>query len=70
MERHAPMANHLLSGFNSPGCDALSSEISLKTTFSKFTKDYLQVQIGTNVGFSDSDELRRLIVLCASEQFD
>lgn len=70
MERHAPTANHLLSGFNSPGCDALSSEISLKTTFSKFTKDYLQVQIGTNVGFSDSDELRRLIVLCASEQFD
>jgi hypothetical protein len=41
----------------------------LKTVFSKFTKEYLQVEIGTSVGFGDSDELRRLIILCASEQF-
>jgi hypothetical protein len=69
MERPPPSANHLPPGFNSPGCEALASEISLKTIFSKFTKESLQVEIGTNVGFGDSDELRRLIVLCASEQF-
>ncbi|KAK9427489.1 hypothetical protein V1505DRAFT_388751 [Lipomyces doorenjongii] len=69
MKRHPPPTNHLLSGFDSRGRDALSSEIFLKTILSKFTKEDLQVEIGTSVGFADSDELRRLIILCASEQF-
>ncbi|KAK9320898.1 hypothetical protein V1517DRAFT_340336 [Lipomyces orientalis] len=69
MKRHPPPTNHLLSDFNSRGRDALSSEIFLKTILSKFTKEDLQVEIGTSVGFADSDELRRLIILCASEQF-
>lgn len=46
-----------------------SSEISLKTILTNFTKEHLQTEIGTNVGLSDSDELRRLIILCATEQF-
>ncbi|KAJ8098544.1 hypothetical protein POJ06DRAFT_257326 [Lipomyces tetrasporus] len=69
MKRHPPPTNHLSSGFNSRGRDALSSEIFLKTILSKFTKEDLLVEIGTGVGFVDSDEPRRLIILCASEQF-
>lgn len=57
-----------IAGSNSPGGESLSSE-SLKDTLSKFTKEYLQTEIGTSVGFGDSDELRRLIILCACEQF-
>ncbi|KAH8804514.1 C6 zinc finger domain protein [Xylogone sp. PMI_703] len=56
-------------GFNSPGCEAIDSQITLKSIFSKFTKDYLQAEIGTNAGFDTSEELRHLIILCAAEQF-
>jgi hypothetical protein len=69
MKSHPSSASHLSSSFNSPGCETLSSEIFLKTIFSKSTKEYLQVEFGKSVGFGDSDELRGLIVLCASEQF-
>lgn len=69
MKRYPSSASYLSSGLNSPGCESLSSEIFLKTIFSKFTKEYLQVEFGKSVGFGDSDELRALIVLCASEQF-
>jgi hypothetical protein len=56
------------AGFNSPSCEALSSGI-LKNILSKFNKEYLQAEIGNSVGFGDSDELRRLIILCSCEQF-
>jgi hypothetical protein len=56
------------AGFNSPGCEALSSGI-LKNILSKFNKEYLQAEIGTSVGFGNSDELRGLIILCSCEQF-
>jgi hypothetical protein len=69
MKRQQPSASHLSSGLSSPGCETLSSEIFLKTIFSKFTKEHLQIEFGKSVGFGDSDELRGLIVLSASEQF-
>lgn len=59
------------AGFDSPGyCDeeAFSSE-TLKNILSKFNKEYLREEIGTSVGFGDSGELRRLIILCSYEQF-
>jgi hypothetical protein len=69
METRPPAANHLASDFDHLGNEAPFSETFLKTILSKFTKEYLQAEIGTRVGFGDSDELSRLIVLCASEQF-
>ncbi|KAL9619039.1 MAG: hypothetical protein Q9160_006294 [Pyrenula sp. 1 TL-2023] len=45
------------------------AETTLKIILSSNIKDQLQAEIGTNVGFGDSDQLRRLIILCASEQF-
>ncbi|RFU28349.1 hypothetical protein B7463_g8004, partial [Scytalidium lignicola] len=62
-------ASHYSSGFNSHEDKTLSSETSLKTIFSKFARDDIEIKCGKSVGFNDSDELRRLIVLCASEQF-
>lgn len=69
MERQPSSVSHPSSGFNETGSGALYSEIFLKTIFSRFSKEYLQVEIDNRVGFGDSDELRGLIVLCASEQF-
>lgn len=46
-----------------------SSQLSLKFLFSKFTKDYLRANLGTQAGFGDSNELRSFIILCALEQF-
>ena len=46
-----------------------SFDTSLKNILSRYTKEQLRAEIGTNIGFSDADELRRLIILCASEQF-
>ncbi|KAK9319379.1 hypothetical protein V1517DRAFT_51136 [Lipomyces orientalis] len=60
MKRDSPSASELSSGRNSPGFVALSSETFLKTIFSKLTKKYLQVEIGTSVGFGDSGELSAL----------
>ncbi|KAH8664798.1 hypothetical protein BGZ61DRAFT_366880 [Ilyonectria robusta] len=56
-------------GFNKPTCEALFSEMSLRTAFSNLSKESLRAEIGTSVGFGDSDELRRLIVLGASDQY-
>ncbi|EXJ77341.1 hypothetical protein A1O3_09567 [Capronia epimyces CBS 606.96] len=64
-----PLASRLSSSCNSLGCETVSSEISLKSIFSKFPKEHLQAELGTKAGFGDSDEFRALIVLCASEQF-
>jgi hypothetical protein len=56
------------AGFNGLGCEALSSE-TLKNILSRFSKEYLQAEISTSASFADSDELRRLIILCACDQF-
>lgn len=69
MEEHSSSAFRLSSDVDHSGTEMLSSKTCLKTIFSKFTKEYLQLEIGTNVGFGNSDELSRLIILCASEQF-
>lgn len=69
MNEHRPVLNHISSAANSPGYDALSAETSLNAILLKYTKESLQVEVGGNVGFGDSDELRRLIILSAAEQF-
>ena len=50
------------SGASLPG-------VTLKTVFSKYSKDQVQREFGRNVGFGDSEQLRSFIVLCACEQF-
>ncbi|KAF7558096.1 hypothetical protein G7Z17_g24 [Cylindrodendrum hubeiense] len=64
MERPATPKHHL--GATDP---LLLSHTSLNTLVSNGSKEAIQAQIGTNVGFGDSDELRNLIILSASEQF-
>ncbi|KAF2854605.1 hypothetical protein T440DRAFT_504873 [Plenodomus tracheiphilus IPT5] len=44
-------------------------EVTLKTMFSRYNREYIQQKFGRNVGFSDSDKRRALILLCACEQF-
>ena len=56
------------TGSNRFDCEALSS-LPLTNILSRFTKEYLQGEINTSVSFGDSNELRRLIILCACEQF-
>ena len=53
-----------------PNMTPLVIEPALKTILSNFRRECLQMQIGTRTGFSDSDELRRLIIFSASEQFN
>lgn len=43
--------------------------VSLKIILSKYTKDYVQRELGGTIGFGNSDQLRSLVILCASEQF-
>lgn len=52
------------------GMTPFVTEPSLKTILSNFRRECLQAQNGTRTGFGDSDELRRLIIFCASEQFN
>lgn len=69
MRAELSSASRPTSGFNSPGSEMLSSEFLLKTILSKYPKEYLQAEFGKSVGFGGSDEVRGLIILCASEQF-
>lgn len=55
--------------FNHAGNGGLSSESCLKSVLSKFSKENLQAEIGNQIGFGDSDDLRRFIILSASKQF-
>lgn len=64
----SPLVLHFASEL-SPGRDILP-EVTLKTILSKYTKDYILREFGRNIGFGDSDKLRSLIILCASEQFN
>ncbi|KAH8125324.1 hypothetical protein LI328DRAFT_167445 [Trichoderma asperelloides] len=69
MKRHSPLAYYHSPDFNHAGNGVLSSESCLKNVLSKFTKQELQAEIGNQIGFSDSDDLRRFIILSAGEQF-
>lgn len=69
INEHQLVLNHVSSVTDSPGYEALSAESFLNTILSKYTKESLQAEAGTNVGFGDSDKLRQLIILCAAEQF-
>lgn len=69
MHEYQPIPNHSSSATDKPGHGALSSENFLIAILSKHTKESLQGEVGTKVGFDDSDELRNLIILCAAEQF-
>ena len=42
---------------------------SLKTLFSKYTKDHLQTKFSSQCSLGDSEELKRLVVLSALFQF-
>ena len=67
-----PIASGALVEFDDTAPDLASigsSQVSLQFLLSKFTKDYLRMHFGTSIGFGNSDELRRLVVLCAVEQF-
>ena len=63
----SPLALHLASQMSPSGGPL--PEVTLKTIFSKYNKDYIQREFGRVVGFGDSDKLRSLIILCACEQF-
>ena len=69
MESHPPSVNYLSSDLDQPGSDALSRQTCLKFIVSKFSKERLETEVGAPVGLGDSDEFRRLIILCASVQF-
>ncbi|KAL3422093.1 hypothetical protein PVAG01_06249 [Phlyctema vagabunda] len=64
-----PSVNESSFGSSYLETEALSSPMNLKTIFTRFTKESIQVELGTSFGFNNSVELRHLIVLCASEQF-
>ncbi|KFY95108.1 hypothetical protein V498_03517 [Pseudogymnoascus sp. VKM F-4517 (FW-2822)] len=69
INEHQLVLNHVSAATDSPGYEALSAETFLNTILSKYTKETLQAEAGTNVGFDDSDQLRHLIIFSASEQF-
>lgn len=47
----------------------IESDESLKTLFSKYTKDHVQTTFSGQCGVGDSEELKRLVVSCALLQF-
>lgn len=69
MRSHSSLSNYHSPDSNHAGNGGLSSESCLKSVFSKFSKEHLQAELGNQIGFGDSDELRRFIILSASEQF-
>ena len=72
MHEPSPAASDPLSDFNPLLLESLNSgfsQISIKSLFSKVTKDYLRTNLQKTIGFGDSDELRCFIILCALEQF-
>ncbi|MCJ1382733.1 hypothetical protein MMC17_005846 [Xylographa soralifera] len=72
MHEPLPAVSDPLSEFNPLMFESLNpsfSQISIKSLFSKVTKDYLRTSLHKTIGFGDSDELRYFIILCAIEQF-
>ncbi len=60
-----PLTTH----FNEPGFATIPSDALLKNILSGVTKEHLQDKLSQSAGFGDSDQLKSLIILCASEQF-
>jgi hypothetical protein len=69
MQKSQPGAICSSSELGNSGYDDLASELYLKDVFFKHTKEALQLDTGAIIGFGNSDELRRLIILCATEQY-
>ncbi|KAH8799695.1 C6 zinc finger domain protein [Xylogone sp. PMI_703] len=70
IENSSPqLALNPFSPLGSPESDIFSSKASLKIMLTRFSKDYIRTQLSRNVGFGSSDNLRNLIILCATEQF-
>lgn len=67
--KNQPFVNHSSPEPDQSTMEALSRETCLSTILSKYTKESIQAAIGSHVGVGDSDSLRRLIILCATEQF-
>ena len=74
-QQHEPsaLASDSMFGFNpalpeSPSLESLQPTI--KSILSKVTKDYLRMNSCNGVGFGDSEELRRLLIVCVLEQVD
>ncbi|TVY90240.1 hypothetical protein LAWI1_G003684, partial [Lachnellula willkommii] len=69
IKNHQPWVNYSSPDPDHPTTEALSKETCLSTILSKYSKERIQAAIGPHVGLGDSDDLRRLIILCATEQF-
>lgn len=69
MKNHQPWVNSSSPDPDRTTAEALSRENCLNTILSKYSKERIQAAIGSHVGLGDSDDLRRLVILCATEQF-
>ena len=69
MESHQAWVNYSAPDPDLPTMEALSRDTCLSNILSKYSKEQIQAAIGPHVGVGDSDALRRLIILCATEQF-
>ena len=74
-QQHEPsaLASDSILGFNAPMPESPSLESlqpTIKSILSKVTKDYLRKNSCKGVGFGDSEELRRLLIVCVLEQVD
>jgi hypothetical protein len=69
MENQPPWVDYTSSDPDHSTTEALSKETCLSTILSKYSTESIRAAIGLHVGLGDSDEFRRLIILCATEQF-
>jgi hypothetical protein len=69
MKNHQPWMNYTSRDADHSTTEALSRETSLSAILSEYSKERIQAAIGPQVGLGNSDDLRRLIILCATEQF-
>lgn len=69
MKNSQPWINYTARDADHSITEALSRETSLSAILSEYSKERIQAAIGPHVGLGDSDDLRRLIILCATEQF-
>ena len=69
MKNHQPWVNYTSRDPDHSTTEALSKETCLSAILSGHSKERIQAAIGPHVGLGDSDDLRRLIILCATEQF-
>lgn len=69
MKNHQPCVTYSSPTPDQLTMEALLGETCLSSILSKYSKEGIQAVIGPHVGVGDSDDLRRLIILCATEQF-